>query len=277
MPKKTKSGSKKNKNKKILESDDEEVLVNSEDEYSSQSGGQATEPNPETSLDDDSENLDIDPDDEKDIAGDGIYNPVEGNEELEDADEETENEEEGPVEEEEAIEEEVGEEEVGEEGEETTAGETKICHMKNLNKDFLVLDEDDSNMYGKMEYKKISKGDRQTDPIMTYYEMVRIIGTRAQQFNYGAEPLVNGLEGMHPAKMAYIELIAKMTPYIIRRHLPGKLYEDWFLDELEIIHTISDDFFVPGNFDWETLMKYANKLNEMETSVSKTKSKNKKL
>lgn len=271
--------------KKISEHEEEEKeFQNSEDEYvsdsdensefesddansehSSQSGGDEVEVDKESELDSDSASLDLDPDDEKDndLNDDETYDPINDAEELEDPDGETDIEEAL-----EDVEETAADVEEGEiEGEPEAAAEeegyveAKPCHLKNLNKDFIILDEDDSNMYGKMEYKKIENKDRTTDPIMTYYEMVRIIGTRAQQFNFEAPPLVKNLEGLHPAKMAYIELISKMTPYFIRRHLPGKRYEDWSIDELEIIHKIADDFFVPENFDWESLMKQAAELN----------------
>lgn len=261
-------GKSKSNKKKISDDnsdDDIEEFQNSEDEYASQSGGD-TDGESMDELDSDSANLDIDPDDEADPNEDGKYDPVDENEELDDPDEETDIEDENSDKEEineKSEEDEGGVDNVeGEEGEEGYTAETKTCHMKNLNKDFLVLDEDDSNMYGKMEYKRIPNEDRESDAIMTYYEMVRIIGTRAQQFNFGAEPLVKGLDGLHPAKMAYLELIAKMTPYIIRRHLPGKRYEEWRVDELEIIHKITDDFFVPEKFDWNSLMKYANEYNK---------------
>jgi DNA-directed RNA polymerase subunit K/omega len=140
-------------------------------------------------------------------------------------------------------------------GKDEYAAESKACHVKNLNKDFIVLDGDDSNLYAKLEYKKIPTEDRETDPIMTYYEIVRILGTRAQQFNFGAKPLVDGLDGLHPAKMAYIELVSHMTPFIIRRHLPGKTYEEWRVDELEIIHEIDDEFFVPENFNLQVFLE----------------------
>ncbi|MEM0354227.1 MAG: DNA-directed RNA polymerase subunit omega [Thermoplasmata archaeon] len=185
-------------------------------------------------LGDYSENLDIDPDDEVDYDTneDEKYDPVNEGDVLEDPDEETEVEEIGEID--------VSEEYV----------ETKTCHYKNLEKDFIFPDDDDSTIYSKMEFKKIPDEERESDPIMTYYEMVRIIGTRAQQFNLGAKPLIKVPSGLHPAKIAYLELIAKMTPYIIRRHLPGKKYEEWRIDELEIVHKIDDEFFVPENFTW---------------------------
>ena len=280
---KKKTSVRKNHRKQNENDDGQEEFQNSEDEYSpksedehsSQSGGVTDD---ENELGSDSANLDIDPDDEKDPNEDEKYDPVEENEELEDPDEETDIEDEVVEEGAEAAVEEEAEEGEGEgetvEGEEGYTGEAKQCHLKNLNKDFIVLDEDDSNMYGKMEYKRIAEADRETDAIMTYYEMVRIIGTRTQQFNFGAEPLVKGLEGIHPAKMAYIELISKMTPFIIRRHLPGKKYEEWRVDELEIIHAITDDFFVPEKFDWDALMKQVNELNtRSEILPEKTTSK----
>jgi DNA-directed RNA polymerase subunit K/omega len=268
MPKKNNKSTPKSSKKKVFtknNEDDEESWESSEsEEYQSQvddaneddelqSGGEETE----SELDSDNDHPDIDPDDEKDYDkdDDGEYDPVDENEELEDPDKEPDIEDEQEEEAEEAAEEEEegeaeieGEVEGEAEGEEYT-GDTKPCHMKNLDKDFIVLDEDDSNMYGKMEYKKIPDEDRDTDPIMTYYEMVRIIGTRAQQFNYDAPPLINGIDNLHPAQKAYIELMAKKTPFIIRRHLPGKKYEEWRVDELDIIHKITDDFFVPENFD----------------------------
>ena len=102
-----------------------------------------------------------------------------------------------------------------------------------------------------MLFTKIPNQDRATDAILTYYEMVRIIGTRAQQFNFGAPPLVIGIDELHPAQMAYIELISYMIPFIVRRPLPGKRYEEWKCDELKLIHTIDDPFFVPKDFDLE--------------------------
>ena len=47
-------------------------------------------------------------------------------------------------------------------------------------------------------------------------------------------------------QQAYIELLEKKNIFKIRRHLPGKLYEDWDSDELEIIHILKDEFFVPS-------------------------------
>lgn len=145
---------------------------------------------------------------------------------------------------------EVGDEEIIEDSiEENPKKAEKGCYLKNIEEDVIFVDEDDSRNYSKMEYRKVEDKNRISGSNMTYYEMVRVIGTRAQQFNQGAVPLVKGIENLPPPQMAYIELMKKMTPFIIRRNLPGKLYEEWKISELDIIHEISDDFFVSKNFN----------------------------
>lgn len=270
----------KNKSKKKVVYSDSEELYNSEDDYVSESS--VSEPASETASDIESES---ESDAESGTQSGGEESSEIYNSETEEIDEESDNaSSEREDEEEEADDEEADDEVEIEEAEEIEpdgdigdddaggdayVGESKVCYAKNLDKDFLVLDEDDSHMYGKMEYKKVADADRISDENLTYYEMVRIIGTRAQQFNYGAPPLCKNLDNMHPAKMAYVELKLKMTPYIIRRHLPGKKYEEWRIDELEQIHEITDDFFVPGNIDWNLLVTEANKLNKKTKIIKK--------
>lgn len=96
---------------------------------------------------------------------------------------------------------------------------------------------------------------RQTKNTMTRYEMVRILGVRSQQFAQGAPPLIDGVQGLTPSRMAYLELLARKTPFIIRRPLPHKKYELWRVDELELHHVVEDPFFVPENFDREAFLK----------------------
>jgi len=252
--------------------DDVEEFQNSEEEYAEseeselnsdddQFGGDSIDGEyPKANeLDTDSTSLEIDPDDEQDQDDneDDQYDPINESEELEDPDQETDIEDE--IEEKEMDEEmeEMDEAPELEDDQEDFAQDSRQCHMKNLNKDFIILDEDDSSMYGSMEWKKVPDEERESDNILTYYEMVRIIGTRAQQFSLGARPLVQGIDNLHPAKMAYVELISKMTPFIVQRFLPGKKYEEWRIDEMEIIHEISDNFFVPENFDYDAFMRKA--------------------
>jgi len=184
--------------------------------------------------------------------------------ESDEYDEDEESEEETDEEEEDETEETLDEDEIDEEGDEdddladddtkaAKAKDTKACYLKDIDKEIIAGSGDDSLSYGKMQYKRIDDDDRITDPIMTYYELVRCIGTRAQQFNRGAIPLISGIDHIHSAKKAYAEIRMGLTPYIIRRHMPGKKYEEWRLSDLKIIHKITDDFFVAGDIDWEKL------------------------
>jgi len=85
-------------------------------------------------------------------------------------------------------------------------------------------------------YENMIKGDKKTLPIMTKYEKARIIGVRAQQIADGAIPTVKVLDKMVSAiKIAELELKERRLPLIIRRIITKNNYEDWRVDEFEII------------------------------------------
>lgn len=246
--------------KKIIYDDDDEPFINSEDECSNsesiQSGGETDDDNDQI---DDNEHLDLDSDEEKgyDSEGDEEYDPVNDETLVDDDAPKSDNENDD-------YDEEVDEDSENDndnndddyiDNDEDNEPLSKTCHATNLNKEFITLDEDDSNMYAKIDFIQIKNEDRITDPQMTYYEMVRILGVRAQQINYGAIPLVKGVENLTSPQKAYIELVSKMTPMRIRRHLPGKKYEDWSVSELELYHVVNDNLFVPPNFDIEKFKK----------------------
>lgn len=69
---------------------------------------------------------------------------------------------------------------------------------------------------------------------LTKYEMVRILGIRAQQISVGAKSLVKNIEGKSPVEIAIYELKNKMTPFKIKRPLPNNTYEIWKIKELEV-------------------------------------------
>lgn len=142
-----------------------------------------------------------------------------------------------------------------EDSEEEDQDDTDACYAKVVKTDYLEISEDAVNN----GFQELKGDERTTRPVMFYYELVRLIGTRAQQFNYGAKPLVKGLEGLATHKMAYLEIIAHMTPFVVRRYLPYNKYEDWKVEELLIPHVITDEFFLPGKFDWDALMSHAQK------------------
>jgi DNA-directed RNA polymerase subunit K/omega len=51
---------------------------------------------------------------------------------------------------------------------------------------------------------------------LTKYEMVRVLGIRAQQISVGAKSLVKNIEGKSPVEIAIYELKNKMTPFKIK-------------------------------------------------------------
>lgn len=191
---------------------------------------------------------------------------AEAEDELDDAQETAAEDEEGDVDNEKNEDEEEGEE--GEDGEEDApeigndeegvadAASIRQCHLKNLNKEFTIIDDDDPGHYAKIVPRRIPDDKRMTTPIMTIYEMVRILGTRARQFELRAPPLIKGVEGLPPLQMAFLELIAHKTPFVVKRFLPGKLEEHWKVSELKIIHRIRDPFFVPANYDDAALARF---------------------
>lgn len=131
------------------------------------------------------------------------------------------------------------------------------CYAQSIATKYLSVGKDNAHLYNLSPPIELKGDARVSRPVMTFYEMVRVVGTRAQQFNQGAAPLVDGIDDLATQKMAYTELIAKMTPFIIKRPLPGNRFENWKISELNIVHVITDDYFLPGNFDWDKLMENA--------------------
>lgn len=82
---------------------------------------------------------------------------------------------------------------------------------------------------------------RITTRYMTKYERARLLGTRALQLrcdpisfipSMNAPPMVE-LEGeTDPLQIAMKELRERKIPFLIRRYLPDRSYEDWAVDEL---------------------------------------------
>ena len=75
-----------------------------------------------------------------------------------------------------------------------------------------------------------------TTPILTKYEMTRILGQRAKQLDSGAKTFVkvplNVIDGYF---IAMIELEQKKIPFIIKRPIPNGGVEYWNVSDLEIL------------------------------------------
>ena len=74
-----------------------------------------------------------------------------------------------------------------------------------------------------------------TIPLLTKYELARVLGMRAKQINMGATPFVKVptiiVDGYTIASM---ELKQKKIPFIIRRPLPNGGCEYWKVSDLEL-------------------------------------------
>jgi len=71
--------------------------------------------------------------------------------------------------------------------------------------------------------------------ILTKYEYVRLLGTRAKQISDGSKVFVKYDGAKSAMELAELELKYKMIPLKIKRPLPNGKYEIWKLSELEIL------------------------------------------
>ena len=84
---------------------------------------------------------------------------------------------------------------------------------------------------------------------LTKYEMVRVLGIRAQQISVGAKTLVKNIEDKSPIEIAIYELKNKMTPFKIRRPLPNNTYEIWKIKELDVDLPDSEEKDLTNSFN----------------------------
>jgi len=84
------------------------------------------------------------------------------------------------------------------------------------------------------------KLNRITLPYFTDYELVALVGIRAQQIADGARPLIS-LDGMITSDPDFVRQVAeseihqKKLPFIIHRRLPNGVSEYWSASELSVI------------------------------------------
>jgi DNA-directed RNA polymerase subunit K/omega len=72
-----------------------------------------------------------------------------------------------------------------------------------------------------------------TYPLMTRYEITKILSFRASQISNGAKPYVLVPDGVTDAyQIAKLELESKRLPFILKRPLPNGNYEYWRLSDL---------------------------------------------
>lgn len=116
--------------------------------------------------------------------------------------------------------------------------ENKDCEIEKLINDDMDYFEDGDSSEIQQETKSIylEKNERITNPRLTRYEMVRILGERTKQLTMGAKPLVKNHNDLTYEEIAVEELRHNMIPFKIKRPLPNKKIEIWELHELSKKH-----------------------------------------
>lgn len=105
-----------------------------------------------------------------------------------------------------------------------------------------IIDEDDTEIvdpnYEMNTILQVPDEERLSRNILTKYEIVRIIGTRAKQISDGSKVFVKYDGNKSAIELAELELRNKMIPLKIKRPLPNGKYEIWKLSELELLDNI---------------------------------------
>lgn len=115
------------------------------------------------------------------------------------------------------------------------------CHMREVRAD--LIPGDLSTLV--VPEKVVLKADRITRPVLHFYEMVVILGERIRIIEMGGEPLIDNIGSLTIPQIAYMELMAGMTPFKVKRYLPQGKVEIWDLDELKIVFNVEDPYYNP--------------------------------
>lgn len=131
---------------------------------------------------------------------------------------------------------EIEDEDFDNETNENNETEMDDCFYKSAK---IYTDSDNDNILNDMdkeskEEKELKGENRITEPIMTKYEYVRIVGNRAKQIALGSKKFIKNVDNLSAKEIAILELKYKMVPFKIKRPLPNNYYEIWKIQELEI-------------------------------------------
>lgn len=101
-------------------------------------------------------------------------------------------------------------------------------------------DEEDTKPIENNQIRLLYSSERHTSPYLTKYEIARVLSIRACQIQSGAEPLID-TDITNPFLIAKEELINKQMPLKIHRPINSNLYEEWSVNELELIEEMIID------------------------------------
>ncbi len=139
---------------------------------------------------------------------------------------------------EEVAEEEVFDVQLAEETDETTAAQAaELADLQKLYRQhpeiWIPYEE---QVLEKLPTKGLTDPNHKTYPLLTRYEITKILSFRSSQISNGAKPYILVPEGVTETyQIAKLELQAKRLPYILKRPLPNGSYEYWKLSDLLFI------------------------------------------
>tara|TARA_B100001093_G_scaffold260939_2_gene249348 strand:- start:3114 stop:3617 length:504 start_codon:yes stop_codon:yes gene_type:complete len=119
-----------------------------------------------------------------------------------------------------------------------TESEIDECDLEQMIEDDNEYFNNDQTSEIQVETKQniVTGKNRKTNPRLTKYEMVRIIGERTKQLVMGAKPLVKNYQDLAHEQIAIEELKNNMIPFKIKRPMPNNSIEIWELNELSKNH-----------------------------------------
>ena len=119
-----------------------------------------------------------------------------------------------------------------------TESEIDECDLEQMIEDDNEYFNNDQTSEIQVETKQniVTGKNRKTNPRLTKYEMVRIIGERTKQLVMGAKPLVKNYQDLAHEQIAIEELKNNMIPFKIKRPMPNNSIEVWELNELSKNH-----------------------------------------
>jgi len=138
----------------------------------------------------------------------------------------------------------VEDEEVEEEVVEEEHLEEKKCMYKYVdeddenkeNKEDEDLEEDEEEGVEDEEEEKkkkiIQSKERISKPMLTKYERVRLLSTRAKQLSLGAKPMIKNSKDLTALQIAELEIKNNVIPLVILRPMPDGKKEKWYIKEL---------------------------------------------
>jgi len=114
--------------------------------------------------------------------------------------------------------------------------------LEDIKSDNSIYDDDDTDIFDEInpeiELKRnlrVPDNERITNPKLTKYEKVRLLGTRAKQISDGSKIFIKSKKVRNAMDIAELELEYKVIPLKIKRPLPNGKYEIWSIKELEIV------------------------------------------